>query len=137
MARLALYAVSRAPFRFYTNQRSRDITIIRQGQPFKVVLKNTNSLLGYGAIDGMKSGSTSRSGGCVILTEERPGTSVKGADGQKVVYRHRMVTIVLGSSDPYNESAALLRQSWGVYDQWLQAGRPVSDPRQTLPGLLQ
>jgi hypothetical protein len=26
----------------------------------------------------------------------------------------------------------LLRQGWGVYDQWLQSGRPVTDQRQLL-----
>lgn len=134
MARLSMYAVSRAPFRFYTNQKSRVITVLRSGQPNTVSLNNTNSLLGVGTIDGMKTGNTPRSGGCVIISEERPGTPMKQADGQEAVFRHRMLVIVLGSSDPFSEARNLLQQGWNTYDQWLKAGRPVTDARELLAG---
>jgi D-alanyl-D-alanine carboxypeptidase len=134
MARLSMYAISRAPFRFYTNQRSRDITVLRGGSPLRVPLQNTNALLGVGTIDGIKTGNTPASGGCVIITEERPGTVVKDQTGANVVYRHRMVAVVLGSADPFAESQSLLQQGWNTYDQWLQAGRPVTGPKQLLQG---
>jgi D-alanyl-D-alanine carboxypeptidase len=134
MARLSLYAVSRAPFRFYTNQKSRVITILRSGQPYTVTLNNTNALLGVGTIDGMKTGNTPRSGGCVIITEERPGTPMKQADGREAVFRHRMVVVILGSSDPFTEARGLLQQSWNIYDQWLQAGRPVTNASELIAG---
>jgi D-alanyl-D-alanine carboxypeptidase (penicillin-binding protein 5/6) len=132
MARLSMYAISRASFRFYTNQRSRDITVLRGGAPTRVPLQNTNSLLGVGAIDGIKTGNTPASGGCVIVTEERPGTVTKDQSGASVVYRHRMVAVVLGSPDPFGEGQGLLQQGWSVYDQWLQSGRPVTDAKQLL-----
>jgi D-alanyl-D-alanine carboxypeptidase (penicillin-binding protein 5/6) len=133
MARLSMYAISRAPFRFYTNQRSRNITVLRGGSPLTVPLQNTNSLLRRGNIDGIKTGNTPMSGGCVIVTEERPGTVGKDpASGANVVYRHRMVAIVLGSADPFTEGLAVLQQGWGGYDQWLQAGRPVQDAKELL-----
>jgi len=133
MARLSMYAISRAPFRFYTNQKSRSIGVIRGGQRQAVPLQNTNSLLGVGTIDGIKTGNTPRSGGCVVITEERPGTPMQQADGKSVVFRHRMVTVLLGSADPFTEARSLLQQGWNVYDQWLKAGRPVTDAKQLLP----
>jgi D-alanyl-D-alanine carboxypeptidase len=134
MARLSMYAISRAPFRFYTNQRSRDITVLRGGATHKVPLRNTNALLGVGTIDGIKTGNTPASGGCVVITEERPGTVMKDQSGADVVYRHRMVAVVLGSADPFAEGQSLLRQGWSTYDQWLHAGRPVTDAKQLLHG---
>lgn len=133
MARLSMYAISRAPFRFYTNQRSRDITVLRGGAPITVPLQNTNALLRRGNIDGIKTGNTPMSGGCVIVTEERPGTVGKDpTSGANVVFRHRMVAVVLGSADPFTEGLAVLQQGWGGYDQWLQTGRPVHDAKELL-----
>jgi D-alanyl-D-alanine carboxypeptidase len=133
MARLSMYAISRAPFRFYTNQRARNITVLRGGAPITVPLQNTNALLRRGNIDGIKTGNTPMSGGCVIVTEERPGTVGKDpSSGANVVYRHRMVAVVLGSADPFTEGLAVLQQGWGGYDQWLQTGRPVHDAKELL-----
>jgi D-alanyl-D-alanine carboxypeptidase len=133
MARLTLYALSRASFRFYTNQKTRDISVARAGQRFAISLHNTNALLGVGTIDGVKTGNSPQSGGCVILTEERPGTVNKQADGKSIVFRHRMVVVVLGSADPFAEGENLLRSGWGAYDNWLQTGRQVTDRKQLLP----
>ncbi|MEZ0388776.1 MAG: D-alanyl-D-alanine carboxypeptidase family protein [Verrucomicrobium sp.] len=133
MARLSMYAISRAPFRFYTNQKARNITVLRGGQPVAVPMQNTNVLLGTGMIDGIKTGNTPRSGGCVIVTEERRGTLMK-QEGKEVLYRHRMVTVVLGSADPFAETQSLLQQSWSIYDGWLQSGRAVTDAKQLLGG---
>lgn len=132
IARLSMYAISRAPFRFYTTQRSRDITVLRAGAPLRVQLQNTNALLGVGTIDGIKTGNTPTSGGCIVITEERPGTVAQDQTGANVVFRHRMVAVVLGSADPFSEGQSLLQQGWGVYDQWLQNGRPVTNAKQLL-----
>jgi len=133
MARLTLYALSRASFRFYTNQKSRDIAVSRGGQRSTIPLRNTNALLGVGTIDGVKTGNSALSGGCVILTEERPGTMNKQADGRSVVFRHRMVVVVLGSADPFAEGESLLRNGWDAYDNWLKSGRQVTDRKELLP----
>jgi serine-type D-Ala-D-Ala carboxypeptidase (penicillin-binding protein 5/6) len=133
MARLTLYALSRAPFRFYTNQKSRDINVLRAGQRLNVPLRNTNLLLGVGTIDGVKTGNSLQSGGCVIITEERPGTVMKQQGGQDAVFRHRMVAVVLGSADPFGEGQGVLRGGWNAYDQWLRQGRPVKDRAELLP----
>lgn len=132
IARLALYATSRAPFHFYTNQTSRSITIYRGSQQVPLKLSNTNQLLGTMRIDGMKTANTPYSGGCVAITADRNATVMKQADGSSVIFRHRMVVVVIGSADPFSEARALLQQGWQVYDGWLNAGRPVTQANQLL-----
>jgi hypothetical protein len=58
---------------------------------------------------------------------------MKQADGTSAVFRHRMVVVILGSGDPFTEGSAILQQGWHVYETWLQAGRPITDPKQMLP----
>ncbi|MDP1591897.1 MAG: serine hydrolase [Prosthecobacter sp.] len=132
IGRLAIYAVSRPAMRFYTNQSSRSITIYRGGQPISVPIGNTNQLLGVDRIDGVKTGNTERSGGCVVLSAEKPSSVQVQADNSSVIYRHRMVVVVLGSANPFGDGRALLHQGWAAYDRWLAAGRPITDKKQML-----
>ena len=132
IARLSIYAVSRPALRFYTNQSSRNITIYRAGQQISVALSNTNQLLGVDRIDGVKTGNTPRSGGCVVISAEKPSSVQVQADNTSLIYRHRMVVVVIGSASPFEEARALLHQGWAAYDRWLAAGRPITDKRQML-----
>ncbi len=131
MARLAMYAIDKAGFNFYARLPERDITIVRGGQPLRVTLRNTNQLLGTASIDGVKTGLTQRAGGCVIVTAGRPSTVRTGPEGDRV-FRHRMVVVVLGSDDRFGLASALLRDGWGRYDAWLNAGRPVQTAEELL-----
>ncbi len=132
IARIALYAASRPPFHFYTNQQSRSITIYRGGERVTQKLSNTNQLLGSDRIDGMKTANTPMSGGCVAITADRNATVIKQTDGSSMIYRHRMIVVVLGSADPFTEARSLLYQGWQVYDGWLASGRIVTDQSQLL-----
>ena len=132
IARLSLYAVSRPALRFYTNQRHRTITVYRAGAQLQVPLNNNNPVLAVSGIDGVKYASTPRSGGCLVVSAERPASVIKQPDGGSLIYRHRMVVVVLGSADPAAEAHAALQQSWNAYDRWIAAGRPISDERQML-----
>ncbi len=132
IARLAIYAVSRPAMRFYTNQTSRSITIYRAGQQLSVSLQNTNQLLGVDRIDGVKTGNTERSGGCVVISAEKPASVQVQADNSSLIYHHRMVVVVLGSANPFAEARTLLHQGWAAYDRWLTAGRPITDKKQML-----
>lgn len=132
IARLTLYAVSRPAMIFYTNQASRNITIYRAGQQLSVPVNNTNSLLGDSGIDGVKATSTPRAGGCVALSAERPASVYKQANGSSLIYRHRLVVVVLGSGNPFGEAKALLDQGWNAYNRWVAAGRPIADENQLL-----
>jgi serine-type D-Ala-D-Ala carboxypeptidase (penicillin-binding protein 5/6) len=132
IARLTLYAVSRPAMSFYTNQRTRNVTIYRGGQQLSVPVNNTNSLLGDSGIDGVKATSTPRAGGCAAISAERPSSVYKQADGSSLIYRHRLVVVVIGSSNPFGEAKALLDQGWNAYNRWIAAGRPIADKRQLL-----
>lgn len=132
IARLSIYAVSRPAMCFYTNQSSRNITIYRAGQQISVPLKNTNQLLGVDRIDGIKTGNTERSGGCVAISADKPSSVQVQADNTNVIYPHRMIVVVLGSANPFGEARTLLHQGWAAYDRWLAAGRPVTDKKQML-----
>lgn len=132
IGRLAVYAVSRPALRFYTNQGSRSITIYRGGQPSSVSISNTNQLLGVDRIDGVKTGNTAQSGGCVVVSAEKPSSVQVQADNTSLIYRHRMIVVVIGSASPFAEARTLLHQGWSAYDRWLAAGRPITDKRQLL-----
>lgn len=132
IARLAVYAVSRPAMRFYTNQTSRSITIYRGGQSMSVPLQNTNQLLGADYIDGIKASSTPVSAGCVALSAEKPSSVQVQADNSSVIYRHRMIVVVVGSAEPFGEARSLLQQGWAAYDRWLAAGRPITNKKQML-----
>jgi D-alanyl-D-alanine carboxypeptidase len=132
MARLSLYAASRSAFRFYTNQKSRSVTIYRAGGSQKITLRNTNPLLGTDRIDGIKASATPAAAGCMVLTAEKPSSVIKQGGGNAVVFRHKMIVVVIGSANPSAEGRSLLYQGWSAYDQWLNAGRPVTDKRQML-----
>ena len=132
IGRLAVYAVSRPALRFYTNQSSRSITIYRGGKPSSVSISNTNQLLGVDRIDGVKTGNTAQSGGCVVVSAEKPSSVQVQADNTSLIYRHRMIVVVIGSASPFAEARTLLHQGWSAYDRWLAAGRPITDKRQLL-----
>lgn len=132
IARLTLYAVSRPAMSFYTNQRSRNVTIYRSGQQLSVPVNNTNVLLGDSGIDGVKATSTPRAGGCAAISAERAASVYKQPNGSSLIYRHRLVVIVLGSSNPFGEAKALLDQGWNAYNRWVAAGRPIADEKQLL-----
>ena len=89
-----------------------------------VQLTNTNELLGQDGIDGVKTGTTTKAGPCVVLTSERR-PEVK-REGETVYVTPRRITIVLlGSRDRFGEGAALIRQGWSWYEAWAAAGRKV------------
>lgn len=132
IGRLAAYAVARPAMRFYTNQNNRSVTIYRAGQQLSVPLQNTNQLLGVDNIDGVKASTTPASGSCLVLSAEKPSSVQVQADNSSVIYRHRMIVVVIGSGNAFGEARALLHQGWAAYDRWLAAGRPITDKKQLL-----
>jgi serine-type D-Ala-D-Ala carboxypeptidase (penicillin-binding protein 5/6) len=130
MARLTRYAMNKPSFRFYVSQKERQISFNRAGQQLNYVLRNTNELLGKMGIDGVKTGTSSRSGQCLILYANRESEVVRNGQMETVYPRHLMV-VLLGSTDRFGEGAALLQRGWQVYDQWAATGR-VADPKKFL-----
>ncbi|HEY4270599.1 MAG TPA: serine hydrolase [Candidatus Udaeobacter sp.] len=130
MGRLTRYAMNKASFRFYVSQKQRQISFNRGGQQLNYVLRNTNELLGKMGIDGVKTGTSSRSGQCLILYANRESEVVRNGQTETVYPRHLMV-VLLGSTNRFDEGAALLQRGWQLYDQWAAAGR-LADPKKLL-----
>ena len=130
MARLTRYAMDKPSFRFYVSQKERQISFNRQGHQLNYVLRNTNELLGRNGIDGVKTGTSARSGQCLILYANRESQVVRQGQMETVYPRHLMV-VLLGSTNRFDEGAALLQRGWQLYDQWAAAGR-MADPKKFL-----
>lgn len=122
IARLTRYSYSEADFPYYVAQKSRVVHVFRAGANLPVELQNTNELLDQEGIDGVKTGRTSRAGDCLILSaEQKPEVQRQG----ETVYvtPRRLIVVLLGSRDRFGEGSALLRQGWGLYQQWATDGR--------------
>lgn len=122
MARLTRYAYSKSGFPFYVAQKTREIHIMRAGQPVDVWLKNTNPLLDVDGVDGVKTGRTSRAGDCIILSADRAPESRREGETVYVTPR-RLIVVLLGSSDRSGEGIAFIKRGWQLYDQWAANGR--------------
>src|SRR5216110_2541493 len=130
MARLTRYAMSKPSFRFYVSQTERKISFDRAGHQLNYMLRNTNELLGKMGIDGVKTGTSSRAGQCVILYANRESEVVRQGQMETVYPRHLMV-VLLVSSNRFGEGAALLQHGWQLYDQWAAGGR-LADSKKML-----
>jgi serine-type D-Ala-D-Ala carboxypeptidase (penicillin-binding protein 5/6) len=130
MARLTRYAMDKASFRFYVSQKERQISFNRAGHQLNYMLRNTNELLGKMGIDGVKTGTSARSGQCLILYANREPEVVRQGQMETVYQRHLMV-VLLGSTNRFGEGTALLQRGWQLYDQWAAAGR-LADPKKML-----
>ena len=125
LARLTAYAMQNSAFRFYVSQRERKITIFgANGGQSGYLLRNTNELLGVNAIDGVKTGSTKRSGQCVIISASKPPDSRQEGD-KHIITPRRLDVIVLGADNRFALAASLLARGWQLYDSWSAAGRPA------------
>jgi serine-type D-Ala-D-Ala carboxypeptidase (penicillin-binding protein 5/6) len=130
MARLTRYAMNKPSFRFYVSQKERQVSFNRAGHQLNYVLRNTNELLGKMGIDGVKTGTSTRSGQCLILYADRESEVVHNGQTETVYPRHLMV-VLLGSTNRFGEGVTLLQRGWQLYDQWAAAGR-MADPKKLL-----
>jgi serine-type D-Ala-D-Ala carboxypeptidase (penicillin-binding protein 5/6) len=122
MARLTKYAYSEADFPFYVAQKTRVVHVLRAGADMPIQLTNTNELLGQDGIDGVKTGTTTKAGECLILTTERRPEVQR--QGETVFITPRRITVVLlGSRNRFGDGMALINQGWSLYDTWAAAGR--------------
>ena len=125
MALLSRYAMNRSQFRFYVSQKAREIAIDHaSASPSGYALQNTNELVGVNAIDGVKTGTTRRSGPSIILSAARPPESVQQG-AQYIITPRRLVVVVLGSLSRFEAGVQILQSGWQAYDQWTAAGRPL------------
>ncbi len=148
MAKLTAHALEVPGFSFYCSQPNRRIAIDRAGTRLGVGIRNTNELLGRGSIDGVKTGTTQAAGECLIITSPRPSTVVKRPDGSTVVTQHRLIVVVLGTTERFGRAWQLLNDGWAGYFQWraqsvssltvpapLDARRPQPQPLPPAPAI--
>ena len=130
IARLTRYAMSNSAFRFYVSQRERRIAIFNApgGEARQYLLRNTNELLGVNSIDGVKTGTTRKSGPCLVISAARPPESRQEGETHIITPR-RLNVVVLGAPDRFNFANQLLGRGWQLYDAWAAAGRPMKNAR--------
>ncbi|MFV0337377.1 MAG: D-alanyl-D-alanine carboxypeptidase family protein [Chthoniobacterales bacterium] len=126
MARLTRYAYTSPDFPFYVAQTSRNVEIFRNGQALTVNVKNTNILLGQNDIDGVKTGTTQRSGECLILSSGQQPEVVRHDSGVVLTPR-RIIVVSLKSQDRFREGLGLIQRGWGLYNRWASEGRHVQE----------
>jgi D-alanyl-D-alanine carboxypeptidase len=129
VARLVRYAYTDPDFYFYVSQKSRVVDIERAGQMISVTLNNTNRLLGQRGIDGVKTGMTSKSGYCIVLSSWRPPEVVKMGDSVVQTPR-RIIAVLLGansSEERFSQGSMLIQTGWRMYDEWALSGRSVKE----------
>jgi D-alanyl-D-alanine carboxypeptidase (penicillin-binding protein 5/6) len=134
MARLTIYALTKPSFTFYTSQRTRRISFRRGGRVLSFSVTNTNKLLGQYDIDGVKTGLTTAAGQCLVVSAKRPSTFQEMGDGRTMITKHRLVVVVLGSPNRFDQAVYLLNQGWQTYDAWFASGRQVLTPQELLSG---
>jgi D-alanyl-D-alanine carboxypeptidase (penicillin-binding protein 5/6) len=125
LIKLTRYAEARAAFRFYVSQKEKKIAIAHEtGEPSAYLLRNTNELVGTDSIDGVKTGTTNRSGACVIISAARPPESKQ--EGEKVFITPRRIdVVVLNAPDRFAVARSLLAKGWQLQDRWAAEGRPA------------
>jgi D-alanyl-D-alanine carboxypeptidase (penicillin-binding protein 5/6) len=126
VARLTIMGLRTPGLSFYSSQNERTLAVIRGGAPRPVLVRNTNELLGRAGVDGGKTGTTASAGPCLMATAPRAATVTKRADGSTVVVPNRLVVVVLGANDRFNQAYTLLQQGWPAYERWRAAGSPTA-----------
>ncbi len=115
---LAIHAISKNGFLKICSEKKKQVSFLRGNETVQVTLKNTNSLLGRDGVDGMKTGTTRRSGPCLIAT------ATKTFPGDEPGDTHRIISVTLNVDDRFEKSAEFLEEGWKEYDRWLKMGRP-------------
>jgi D-alanyl-D-alanine carboxypeptidase len=129
LAKLTRYAMENSAFRFHVAQKERRINFLIGGvEPTSYLLRNTNELIGYRSVDGVKTGTTRRAGACLILSEARPPESRKEGETHLITPR-RLNVIILNCPERFERAKELLQHGWDLYDAWAAAGRPIPTPK--------
>ncbi|MEO6052823.1 MAG: serine hydrolase [Chthoniobacterales bacterium] len=125
VAKLTRFAYTKASFKFYVSQKTREIHLRRGGSEMGIAIQSTNALLGEENIDGVKTGRTSHAGDCIVLSSQKAPESRKEGE-QVVITPRRIITVILASPDRNAEGLQKIRTGWLLYDQWAAKGRHVN-----------
>ncbi len=125
LARLAIYAMANAGFRFYSLQPDRAVAIERAGGVFRFRVSNYNRFAGKNGVDGVKSLMRGSGGPAAILTSKRNAEVTPMPDGRTFLYPRRVIAVADGGSDPTGMAWQLLQSGWQEFDRWTSQGRPM------------
>ncbi len=92
--------------------------------PSDYLLRNTNEILGQMGVDGGKTGQTAKAGGCLIVTASKAPLTQQAGNDVRVTPR-KLIVVVLGSANRFNEALGLVQRGWTQFDQWSAQGRPM------------
>jgi D-alanyl-D-alanine carboxypeptidase (penicillin-binding protein 5/6) len=129
VARLSIYAMRRNAFNFIVRQPDRQVSVYGASGTRGYRVRNTNELIGEPGILGVKTGTTAAAGPCLSVCMDRQPLVRQKPDGTKGATPRRLIVVVLNSPDRFNRARSLIRQGWGNYDPWLDAGAPFQDRR--------
>ena len=126
LALMGMYAIEKPAFKGISSKRTHTATITNAwGQARQVTITNSNRMLAYDNVDGVKAARSRSAGCCLIATSTR--TSVKLTDprtGKPATYGQRLLVVVAGmptSEKRYKMATNLLRDSWGTWEKWQRA----------------
>jgi len=116
LALLARHALTIPAFEVIV--RTREVTLPMEGGQWALALRNTNNLLWtFAGADGVKTGTTSVAGKCLVASATRGG--------------RRLLSVVLNSGDRYQDTALLLE--WGFRNYGTvclaRSGQPMATAR--------
>lgn len=133
VARLSVYAMRRPAITFIVRHTERKVSVRTPGGEEKSFLvKNTHELIGKDNVIGLKTGTTGASGPCLVTVVERDPVIGTNPQGQKTVTPRRLVVVLLGAEDRFNKTRSLIRQGWGIYDNWAAGGFQNQDPEREI-----
>lgn len=132
VARLSIYAMRRNAITFITSKQDRNVAVTGPGGRRSYKVKNTNELAGDNGILGVKTGTTAAAGPCVVECMDRDPLVRTKQDGTKGATPRRLVVVVLNNPNRFSRARGLIRDGWGIYDQWLAKGAPVENRQREL-----
>ena len=117
MARLTIHAYEEPGFSRLVSEKEKEIVFFRDGNPVAIRVNNTNALVGSRGIDGVKTGTTSRAGACLITSSVGAGENDSA----------RLISVVLKADDRFRESVILLSDGWQARGEWLAKGGEIGE----------
>jgi len=124
IAMLGQYAMRNAAFAFIVKQPKRQVSVSGPAGARLVEIRSSNTLLGSLGVDGVKTSTTQAAGRCALIQATRNSLVRKDASGQELIYPQRLAVVVMNANDRMTLVNDLLKNSWGEYDRWFQAGLP-------------
>lgn len=119
MARLCLFAMRNPDFCFICAKRSYVATV---NGSRSVTIVNSNSMLNYPSVNGVRAARSASAGACLLATVHRPSVKLPNPHtGKQETYPQRLLIVILGahsSQSRYKVASMLLRDGWNAWEEW-------------------